>query len=81
MDLKSRVEFMDFAMEYLKHCEGGMRGQTTVPTLRSRRQHLYDERTHAMACIGIQEICLNKSNQTIAGQDDVLQMKLDFALS
>jgi hypothetical protein len=62
MDLKSRVEFMDFAME-------------------SQRHNLYDERTHAMACIGIQEICLNKSNQTIAGQDDVLQMILDFALS
>jgi hypothetical protein len=62
MDLKSRVEFMDFAME-------------------SQGQHLYDERTHAMACIGIQEICLNKSNHIIAEKDDVLQMILDFALS
>lgn len=81
MDLKSRVEFMDFAMEYLKHCERGMRRQNKVPTLRSRRQHLYDERTHAMACIGIQEICLNKSNQSIGDQDDVLRMILEFAMS
>ena len=86
-ELEKRLENIEHSIAFTKHqareitctrlpcshvCE-------KVQRQRAVQRKLEGEKVQVMACMAIQEICLNKSCADFEAQDDVLRMIVDFA--